>query len=31
MIARLREIYDRFEVNGEVRFDYDTHLYWGRI
>jgi SAM-dependent methyltransferase len=31
MILRLREIYERFEVDGEVRFDYDTQLYWGRI
>jgi SAM-dependent methyltransferase len=31
MIARLREIFERCEVNGEVRFDYDTQVYWGRV
>jgi SAM-dependent methyltransferase len=30
MITRLREIYDRFQVDGQVRFDYDTQVYWGR-
>ncbi|HEY3738311.1 MAG TPA: class I SAM-dependent methyltransferase [Bryobacteraceae bacterium] len=31
MIARLREIFDECQVDGRVRFDYDTQLYWGRI
>jgi SAM-dependent methyltransferase len=31
MIARLREIYEACEVDGVVRFDYDTQLYWGWI
>ena len=31
MIAALRALFDRIQVDGQVRFDYDTHLYWGRI
>jgi SAM-dependent methyltransferase len=31
MIARLREIYDRYQVEDRVRFDYATQIYWGRI
>lgn len=31
MIARLQEIFDRHQVDGRVRFDYDTQVYWGRV
>lgn len=31
MLVRLREIFDRNQIDGQVRFDYDTHIYWGRI
>jgi len=31
MIARLREIFEKYHVDGQVRFDYDTQVYWGRV
>jgi len=31
MIARLHEIYERYQVEDRVRFDYDTHVYWGAV
>ena len=31
MIAELREIFDRHQRAGEVAFDYDTQVYWGRL
>ncbi len=30
MIGRLREIFDKFQVDGRVRFEYATQIYWGR-
>jgi SAM-dependent methyltransferase len=29
MVERLREIYEMYQVEGRVRFDYDTQVYWG--
>jgi len=29
MLRELRRIFDRFEQNGTVPFDYDTDVYWG--
>jgi SAM-dependent methyltransferase len=31
MIAKLREIFERCQIDGQVRFEYDTQLYWGQI
>lgn len=31
MITRLKEIYDRHEESGRVRFDYDTRVFYGGI
>jgi hypothetical protein len=29
MVAKLRELFERFKGNGRVTFSYVTHLYWG--
>lgn len=31
MLAELRRIFDRFETNGQVAFEYDTELYFGHV
>jgi SAM-dependent methyltransferase len=31
MLAELRALFDRHQHAGEVAFDYDTHVYWGRL
>jgi SAM-dependent methyltransferase len=31
MLAALREIFDRRAVDGRVRFEYQTHVYYGRL
>ena len=31
MMARLREIFDKHQVDGQVRFDYETQVFWGKI
>ncbi len=31
LISRLREIFDRYEVNGHVRFEYEVELYAGQL
>jgi SAM-dependent methyltransferase len=31
MLATLREIFDRHAVDGRVRFEYETHVYYGRL
>ena len=31
MLRELRRIFDRFEQNGTVPFDYDTDVYWGNL
>jgi SAM-dependent methyltransferase len=31
VIARLREIFDRYETDGQVRFEYETELYAGKL
>ena len=31
MMDRLREIFERYQVEGRVRFDYETQMYWGRV
>jgi SAM-dependent methyltransferase len=31
MLAALREIFDRHAVDGRVRFEYQTHVYYGRL
>lgn len=31
MMARLQEIFDKYQVDGRVRFEYETHLYWGTL
>ena len=30
MLAELRELFDRHQRGGEVAFEYDTRVYWGR-
>lgn len=31
MIAELRRLFDRHQRDGQVAFEYDTRLYWGRL
>lgn len=31
MLARLREIFDAHQVNGQVSFDYDTRVFYGQM
>lgn len=31
MVAELRRLFDRHQDAGQVAFDYDTHVYWGRL
>ena len=31
MMAELRRIFDAHQRDGEVAFEYDTHVYWGRL
>ena len=31
MLAALREIFDRHAEDGRVRFEYQTHVYYGRL
>jgi len=31
MIQRLNQLFDRFQVGGHVRFEYDTRVYFGRL
>ncbi|HTW94099.1 MAG TPA: class I SAM-dependent methyltransferase, partial [Tepidisphaeraceae bacterium] len=31
MIDRLNQLFDRFQVGGAVRFEYDTRIYYGRL
>jgi SAM-dependent methyltransferase len=31
MLVRLREIFDRHALDGRVRFEYQTHVYYGRL
>ncbi|TVX96871.1 class I SAM-dependent methyltransferase [Cohnella terricola] len=31
MMQRLRELFDRNEENGTVKFDYETEVYWGEV
>jgi SAM-dependent methyltransferase len=31
MLAELRRVFDRHAKNGRVRFEYDTHVYFGRL
>jgi SAM-dependent methyltransferase len=31
MIAELRRLFDRHQRGGEVAFEYDTRVYWGRL
>ncbi|MEO0794937.1 MAG: class I SAM-dependent methyltransferase [Verrucomicrobiota bacterium] len=31
MLRRLEQIYAQHQVNGEVRLEYDTRVFWGRI
>jgi SAM-dependent methyltransferase len=31
MLAQLREIFDRHQVDGRAAFDYDVQAYWGRL
>ena len=31
MLAELRRIFDRHQLAGQVAFDYDTQVYWGRL
>jgi SAM-dependent methyltransferase len=31
MIAELRQLFDRHQRGGEVAFEYDTRVYWGRL
>ena len=31
MLAELRRIFDRHAENGRVRFEYDTHVYYGQL
>jgi SAM-dependent methyltransferase len=31
MLVALREIFDRHAVDGRVRFEYETHVYYGRL
>ena len=31
MLKELRVIFDRFSQNGEVRFEYETNVYYGRV
>ena len=31
MMERLREIFERHQVEERVRFDYETRVYWGRV
>jgi hypothetical protein len=31
MLADLRKIFDSHAVSGRVRFEYETHVYYGRL
>ena len=31
MLAELRRLFDRHQRDGQVAFDYDTHVYWGGL
>ena len=31
MIAELRRVFDLHQRDGEVAFEYDTNVYWGRL
>ena len=31
MIAELRRLFDRHQRDGQVAFEYDTQVYWGRL
>lgn len=31
MMARLRELYEKYQKNGIVQFDYETHTYYGQL
>jgi SAM-dependent methyltransferase len=31
MMAELRTIFDRYQVNGRIEFEYETRLYYGRL
>ena len=31
MMARLQEIFEKYQVDGRVRFDYETQLFWGKV
>jgi SAM-dependent methyltransferase len=31
MLAELRRIFEQHRINGEVEFEYDTRVYWGRL
>ena len=31
MMARLGEIFEKYQVDGQVRFDYETQVYWGKV
>ena len=31
MLAELRRIFDQHAQNGRVRFEYETHVYYGRL
>ena len=31
MMVRLREIFDKHQVEGQVRFDYETQVFWGKV
>jgi hypothetical protein len=31
MMDRLREIFDQYQANGQVAFEYDTKVYYGPL
>jgi hypothetical protein len=31
MLIDLREIYEKYEINGKVRIEYDTEIFYGQL